>query len=224
MLKQFNLQQLRFDNPVITTDEEGQPIITTHGEGWYTLTIQEQIDGINASIVGNGEVWEENGEIHYSGSQPTVWHFFDREQKRWRLPNEEERQAERQAYLEALRIAKLNEINEKAQNFVCHHAELKKTPDFERATWQEQANEAIAWHADNNTPTPTLDTIAQNRNVPVVVLRQKAYEKTMQFRFLTNTIAGQRQHFEDLLKMAKTAEEIEGIEVVYQLPTEVDNG
>ncbi|MDO9668493.1 hypothetical protein Q7540_12245, partial [Glaesserella parasuis] len=83
-----------------------------------------------------------------------MWHFFDREQKRWRLPNEEERQAERQAYLEALRIAKLNEINEKAQNFVCHHAELKKTPDFERATWQEQANEAIAWHADNNTPTP----------------------------------------------------------------------
>ncbi|MDO9657270.1 hypothetical protein Q7540_11895, partial [Glaesserella parasuis] len=62
--------------------------------------------------------------------------------------------------------------------------------------------------------------IAQNRNVPVVLLRQKAYEKTMQFRFLTNTIAGQRQHFEDLLKAAKTAEEIEAITVHYEVRNE----
>ena len=122
-----------------------------------------------------------------------------------------------------LRAAKLAEINEKAQAIVNKVAELDKTPAFEQGTWQQQANEAIAWHADNNTPTPTLDTIAQNRNVPVEVLRQKAYEKTMQFRFLTNTIAGQRQHFEDLLKVAKTAEEIEGIEVVYQLQSEEEN-
>lgn len=216
MLKQFNLQQLRFDDMVLTTDEDGQPIATTHGDGWYTVN-QEQIDGINASIVGNGEVWEENGEIHYSSSQPTVWHFFDREQKRWRLPNEEERQAERKAYLEMLRAAKLAQINDKAQAIVNQVAELDKTPAFEQGTWQQQANEAIAWHADNNTPTPTLDTIAQNRNVPVEVLRQKSYEKTMQFRFLTNTIAGQRQGYEDKLKQATTAEEIEAITVHYEV-------
>ena len=122
-----------------------------------------------------------------------------------------------------LRAAKLTEINNKAQAIVNQVAELDKTPDFERATWQEQANEAIAWHADNSTPTPTLDTIARHRNVPVEALRQKAYEKTISFRHLTNTIAGQRQHLEDLLKAAETAEEIEAIEVVYQLPTEVEN-
>lgn len=33
MLKQFNLQQLRFDDMVLTTDEDGQPIATTHGDG-----------------------------------------------------------------------------------------------------------------------------------------------------------------------------------------------
>ena len=56
-MQQFNLQQLRFDDMVLTTDEDGQPIATTHGDGWYALTTQEQIDGINASISGNGEVW-----------------------------------------------------------------------------------------------------------------------------------------------------------------------
>ncbi|MGX2974729.1 hypothetical protein ACWIUH_07465 [Ursidibacter arcticus] len=54
----------------------------------------------------------------------------------------------------------------------------------------------------------------------MALLRQKAYEKTMQFRFLTNAIAGQRQHFEDLLKAAETAEAIEQIEVSYQLNRE----
>ncbi len=222
MRKQFNLEQLRFDDMALITDEDGQPIATTHGDGWYAVN-QEQIDGINTSIAGNGEVWVEDGVVCYSGAQPTLYHFYDREQNRWRLPNEAERQAERKAYLEMLRAAKLAEINEKAQAIVNKVAELDKTPAFEQGTWQQQANEAIAWHADNNTPTPTLDTIAQNRNVPVEVLRQKAYEKTMQFRFLTNTIAGQRQHFEDLLKVAKTAEEIEGIEVVYQLQSEEEN-
>lgn len=220
MLKQFNLQQLRLDDMVLTTDEDGQPIATTHGDGWYAVN-QEQIDGINISIAGSGEVWVDGGVVRYSGAQPTVYHFYDREQNRWRLPNEAEREKERQAYLEMLRAAKLTEINNKAQAIVNQVAELDKTPDFERVTWQEQANEAIAWSKDKSTPTPTLDTIAKNRNVNAVVLRQKAYEKTMQFRALTNTIAGQRQHFEDLLKVAKTSEDIEGIEVVYQLPTEV---
>ena len=220
MLKQFNLQQLRFEEPAVTTDEEGQTIATTYGEGWYAINTQQDVDGITATILGNGVVWEEQGKIQYSGSQPTAFHLFDRSEKRWRLPNEAERVKGRQAYLDLLKTAKLTEINDKAQAFVNLYAELDKTPDFERATWQEQANEAIAWHADNSHPTPTLETIAQHRNVPVALLRQKAYEKTMQFRFLTNAIAGQRQHFEDLLKAAETAEAIEQIEVSYQLNRE----
>lgn len=215
-MQQFNLQQLRFDDMVLTTNEDGQPIATTHGDGWYTVN-QEQIDGINASIAGNGEVWVDGGVVCYSGAQPTVYHFYDREQNRWRLSNETEREKERQAYLEILRAAKLAQINDKAQAIVNQVAELDKTPAFEQGTWQQQANEAIAWHADNNTPTPTLDSIAQNRNVDAAVLRQKAYEKTMQFRFLTATIAGQRQGYEDKLKQATTAEEIEAITVHYEV-------
>ena len=219
MRKQFNLEQLRFDDMALITDEDGQPIATTHGDGWYAVN-QEQIEGINTSIAGNGEVWVEDGVVRYSGAQPTVYHFYDREQNRWRLPNEAEREKERQAYLDLLRAAKLGEINDKAQAIVNQVAELDKTPAFEQGTWQEQAKEAMEWHVDKSTLTPTLDTIAKNRNVPVAVLRQKAYEKTISFRHLTNTIAGQRQHFEDLLKVAKTVDDIEGIEVVYQLQSE----
>ena len=100
---------------------------------------------------------------------------------------------------------------------------MDKTPKFEQITWQEQANEAIAWHADNSHPTPTLDTIAKNRNVPVELLRQKAYEKTVAFRHLANTIAGQRQHFEDLLKQADSPEAVEQIEVSYALEQAGEN-
>lgn len=137
--------------------------------------------------------------------------------------NEEDSARDRQAYLDLIRNAKREEINRKAQAFVTQAAELDKTPQFEQATWQEQANEALAWHKDRNAPTPTLDEIAQNRNVPVELLRQKAYEKTMQYRRLTNTIAGQRQHFEDKLNQAQNAQEIEAISVVYHFQNEEEN-
>ncbi|KMK50456.1 hypothetical protein RO21_11700, partial [[Actinobacillus] muris] len=68
MLKQFNLNELRFDDPALTTDEEGQPIATTHGAGWYALTDPAHIEGISASITGGGEVWLEDDQLHYSGA------------------------------------------------------------------------------------------------------------------------------------------------------------
>lgn len=112
---------------------------------------------------------------------------------------------------------KMAEINQKAQAFVSAAAELDKTPEFTQATWQEQANEAKAWHADNSTPTPTLDQIAISRGISPEILRERAYQKTVAFRYLTNTIEGKRQKYEDQLDAAETLEAVTSIQVFYSL-------
>lgn len=158
---------------------------------------------------------DENGYPILVERPPSDYHEWDGSQ--WVLP-----EAGLQAVISAEKSAKLAEINRTAQALVSQLAQLNDTPEFERATWQEQAREALAWHADNHTATPTLAEIARNRGVPLDLLRQKAYEKTVQFRHLTNTVAGQRQALEDRLKAAQTLEQIAAINITFNLETFID--
>lgn len=119
------------------------------------------------------------------------------------------------------KVRKLNEINKKAQDFVRDMAKLDETPEFEQATWQEQANEARAWFADKSTPTPKLDLLAMLRGVPPEILRQKCYEKAQAFYQLSFAVAGQRQKYEDTLKSAEDLTAVLAIAPVYTL--EINN-
>ncbi|HHE3494619.1 TPA: hypothetical protein ACPDJ4_000134 [Pasteurella multocida] len=119
---------------------------------------------------------------------------------------------------ESLAVAKtkkLKEINDAAQAYVDGIAKTYETPEFERDTWLTQRAEAIAWKQDPNSPTPTLESIATNRGVPLDVLREKAYQKSVLFATLSSTIAGQRQKLEDQLMAAQSIEEIEQISIQY---------
>ncbi|MBF6983893.1 hypothetical protein IXK21_11135, partial [Pasteurella multocida] len=91
-----------------------------------------------------------------------------------------------------------------------------ETPEFERDTWLTQRAEAIAWKQNPNSPTPTLESIATNRGVPLDVLREKAYQKSVLFATLSSTIAGQRQKLEDQLMAAQSIEEIEQINTQFR--------
>lgn len=108
--------------------------------------------------------------------------------KAWEITAENQQQL-----LVDSKTRKLSQINAAAQTFVSQVAKLDETPDFEQATWQEQANEARAWFADNNTPTPKLALLAQMRGVLLDVLRQKCYEKAQLFYQLSFVVAGKRQ-------------------------------
>ncbi|MCK3654924.1 hypothetical protein A4G19_03815 [Pasteurellaceae bacterium Macca] len=112
---------------------------------------------------------------------------------------------------------KLADINRQAQVFVDAIADTNTTPDFERETWQEQANEAKAWKADATSPTPVLETIASARGIPLDILREKAYEKAIGYQLLGATVAGQRQALEDRLKAAQSLEEVKAIEVTFTM-------
>lgn len=143
--------------------------------------------------------------------QPSQYHHWDG--KTWVISDEQQTN-----YLAQQKALKLAEINRKAQEFVAQIAKLDETPEFEQATWQEQANEARAWHADPNTPTPKLALLANLRGVPLDVLRKKCFEKAQAFYQLSFAVAGQRQRFEDMIKSAVNVEHVLAIEPVYQLP------
>ncbi|MFC1051622.1 hypothetical protein ACFGWE_03505 [Pasteurella multocida] len=119
---------------------------------------------------------------------------------------------------ELLAVAKTNklkEINDSAQAYVDGIAKTYETPEFERDTWLTQRAEAIAWKQNPNSSTPTLESIATNRGVPLDILREKAYQKSVLFATLSSTIAGQRQKLEDQLMAAQSIEEIEQISIQY---------
>ncbi|MFC0949186.1 hypothetical protein ACFGW0_02065 [Pasteurella multocida] len=117
--------------------------------------------------------------------------------------------------LAVAKTKKLKEINDSAQAYVDGIAKTYETPEFERDTWLTQRAEAIAWKQDPNNLTPTLESIATNRGVPLDILREKAYQKSVLFATLSSTIAGQRQKLEDQLMSAQSIEEIEQISIQY---------
>lgn len=163
---------------------------------------------IEGQSVGKQIVTGLDGLPMLAEPQPSQFHEWDGSQ--WVIS--EEQQAE---YLAQLKASKLNEINQKAQEFVANVAKLHETPEFEQATWQEQVNEVRAWHADNNTPTPKLALLATLRGVPLDVLRRKCFEKAQAFYMLSFATAGQRQRYEDMLKSAVNIEQVLAIEPVF---------
>ncbi|MEB3489904.1 hypothetical protein ROV45_01945 [Pasteurella multocida] len=121
--------------------------------------------------------------------------------------------------LAVAKTKKLKEINDAAQAYVDGIAKTYETPEFERDTWLTQRAEAMAWKQDPSAPTPTLESIAINRGVPLDILREKAYQKSVLFATLSSTIAGQRQKLEDRLMVAQSYEEIEQINIQFHFST-----
>ena len=146
---------------------------------------------------------------------PSVHHSWDGTD--WVLTPEKQAQLA-QEELEAAKVAKLLEINNKAQSFIDNLASLNEVPDFEVRTWVKQAQEAYAWEVDNTAPTPTLDLIALGRGVDRVELITKALQKAKQFDVLVSYTAGVRQGYEDLLKAASALVDVEAINPTYTLP------
>lgn len=109
------------------------------------------------------------------------------------------------------RIDIINRINSNAQKYVYIAAGIIDsngsvlTPSFEVDTWGIQADEAIAWESNNSSPTPSIDSIYNNRglNSDIITLdgfRQKVYEKSMAYKAMIFHITGQRQKYEDMLR------------------------
>lgn len=115
-----------------------------------------------------------------------------------------------------LKIEKLNEINTAYQQAI---ATLTPTyPDDERLTFDKQEQEARSWLVDNSTSTPFIDALAAGRQMDKAELVGRIIAKADAFAIASGLLTGQRQRYEDLLKDAKTAEDVAVIVPEYSLP------
>ena len=89
----------------------------------------------------------------------------------------------------------LERINRQTQAYMDSLTE--DYPEFEKATWELQRQEAQAYSNDSAALTPTIDTIALNRGVDRITLINKILTNTNNWSVLAASIAGQRQSLLD---------------------------
>lgn len=85
-------------------------------------------------------------------------------------------------------------------------------PEAERMTWAIQQQEALAWAANNETPTPYLDGLAAARGIDPWEMRQKTLDQTQLFMQASQQLVGKRQRLRDLVYEAKTLQDIDAIQ------------
>lgn len=199
-MKQFNLEKKIFDDI-----EHG-----LNGDGWYLIDNQTDVDGISASITGEGEVWEENGKLHYSGRRPSDNHKWDNKNKEWVKMTKAETQEKLTALFVQQKEGLLNKLADKADKL--KSGLLVGYPQTEIESFYRQEKEALAKQANPKAETPMLEQIARARGVPLDVLIEKVIEKSNQFAVAIGIIIGKRQQFEDRLLALKAPEELTALE------------
>ena len=118
--------------------------------------------------------------------------------------------------LEELKAAKLAQINEGCQSAL---AALTSTyPEKELLTFERQEREARALLAGDGSDVAHITAIASGRGIPVEELARKIVAKADAFSLASGLLIGQRQKWEDMLKNAKTKEDVTAIQPVYSLP------
>lgn len=118
--------------------------------------------------------------------------------------------------LDEMKAAKLVEIN---STYEAAASTLIYTyPQTELLTFDKQESEARAWVADNNVQTPLVDMLALGRQMDKADLVQRILAKADAFALVTGYLTGQRQRYEDMLKIAETAEDVSAIVPEYTLP------
>lgn len=121
--------------------------------------------------------------------------------------------------LAELKAIKLQEVNGRAQAIAS--SLTADYPDFEKDTWPDQQAEVLAWNAggkNNSTLTPCLDAMAGYRGILPQAYKQKTLEKVQAYRAAGWYLAGTRQKFEDQVKAAQTAADLDAITIVFDVP------
>lgn len=164
------------------------------------------------------KIYFADNQIQIRPEQPSSFHVWQPEKRKWFLSKAAEKQA-----FQAAQSAKIATLSQAAQSFVNQATGTDKLPEFEIQSWALQAAEAKAWAQNPETATPILDQIAAARGVPADVLKQAALRKTQQYEALTALVAGQRQALQTRLELAKNLDELNAIEITFRLPESGEN-
>lgn len=95
----------------------------------------------------------------------------------------------------------------------------KNYPQLEKDTWPTQDKEIKAWQTDPaNALTPWIDTAASVRGLTREDYLARTIAKVQQFEQVSAYLTGLRQKYEDQIKAASSAAELNLLEFVYNLP------
>lgn len=137
--------------------------------------------------------------IDYIPPQPSPDYGWDTSSRRW-------------IYVPTLfdkKTAKLIEINQRCSALL--GAVMSGYPPDEVQSWSKQESEARALAINSGAPTPLLHALAVARAIPLSDLVAKVIAKADLFAAASGTIIGQRQHCEDLIAAAATADDVAAI-------------
>lgn len=108
--------------------------------------------------------------------------------------------------LEQAKARKLAEVN--AAFEAAGAALTARYPQMEQQTWDIQRQEATAWAADNNAPTPFLDAAAQARGIDAEEMRQLTLANVTAFQQAAAQAVGIRQALRDAIDAAQSLTEV----------------
>lgn len=91
-------------------------------------------------------------------------------------------------------------------------------PPSEISTWEVQRQEAAAWTADNQAPTPWVDAAAAARQLDRVDYLQRTMAKASAFAQASAYLTGLRQRYEGMIKATEVPAELDAMEFDYSFP------
>lgn len=118
--------------------------------------------------------------------------------------------------LERAKTAKLYEIN--AAYEAATSSIVETYPKTELLTFDKQEAEARSYNDDPTATTPLVDALAAGRTMDKAELVRRIIAKADAFSVAVGYYTGQRQKYEDMVKAAETAEDIQAIVPEYALP------
>lgn len=121
--------------------------------------------------------------------------------------------------LKSLKLAEINSIFESAADSL-----TSEYPPGERLTWAIQQQEALAWEADPESPTPYLDGLAASRGITPEDMRQKTLDQTKLFMAASQSLVGTRQKLRDLIYEAESPEDLDLIQWPTETESETEDG
>lgn len=200
MLKQFNINKLVFDDPIINTDKDGHKTYSTFGDDWYPVETQEQVDRIWQSVSEGGEVWVEEGELKCSGPAPSPAHKW--QGGKWKVC----KQAQADIFAQN-RTALLQVINNKTEQLKEKY--LAEYPQLERETFYRQEQEARG-----NMPLMLLEEIfAGGGYENIEQLKAKIIDKADTLAIIEGALISTSRDFKQRIEQAKSREDLESISV-----------
>lgn len=147
-------------------------------------------------------------DLSISEPKPSAGCVWDSEQGKWVDCETVESERLEQAKLNALILLKYQ-----VQEFLDDLSETRITPEHEVRTWTSQRDEVLAWKSNPDIETPILAEIAKFRGIDLEVLKQKTLYKATLYQTLVNRVVGKRQSIEDLIKQAKTLDDLSSIDL-----------